>query len=57
VRIGIVVATILLVGWFVFQVIAEATFLDWLGDRIDNITDQNGVTDLVTPRNVEVLSR
>lgn len=43
VRIGIVVASILLIGWFVFQVIAEATFLEWLGDRIDNLTDQDSL--------------
>ncbi|MDX2380105.1 MAG: hypothetical protein QNM02_10155 [Acidimicrobiia bacterium] len=55
VRIGIVVATILLVGWFVFQIIAEATFLDWLGDRIDNVTDQNGVAP--TPESVPLTSR
>jgi hypothetical protein len=46
IRIGLVVASILLIGWFVFQIIAEATFLDWLGDRIDNITDQDGTAGL-----------
>lgn len=38
VRIGVVTAAVLVVIWFVIQFIAQATFLSWLGDRIDNIT-------------------
>jgi len=34
-----VVAFILLVAWFVFQAIAQQSFLDWIGDRIDNLTE------------------
>jgi hypothetical protein len=34
---GVVVA--LVVAWFVFEAVASATFFDWLGDRIDNLTD------------------
>jgi hypothetical protein len=41
VKIGVIVASVLLIGWFVFQVIAQATLLEWLGDRIDNVTNQN----------------
>jgi hypothetical protein len=45
----------------VFQVIAEATFLEWLGDRIDNITDENGAWSdrsvPLDPRNIPLTSR
>jgi hypothetical protein len=41
IKIAAIVATILLIAWFVFQTIAEATFFEWLGDRIDNLTDQD----------------
>lgn len=43
----VVLAVILVIAWFVFQAWANVTFFDWLGDRIDNITD--GV--LITPSN------
>ena len=41
-RRALVVAFILLVAWFVFQAIAQQSFLDWVGDRIDNVTDESG---------------
>ena len=37
VRFAIVVAAVLVVAWFVLQFIAQATLLEWIGDRIDNI--------------------
>jgi len=36
------IAFVLIVAWFVFQAYANMTFFDWLGDRIDNISN-NGV--------------
>ncbi len=33
------VAALVLVAWFVFQFIIQASFFEWLGDRIDNLTD------------------
>jgi hypothetical protein len=36
-RAAIVVAAVLVVAWFVLQFIAQAAFLDWIGDRIDNL--------------------
>lgn len=39
IRIVIVVLAVLVIAWFVFQFIAQATFLSWLGDRIDNLFD------------------
>jgi hypothetical protein len=41
VKIALAVAFVLLIAWFVFQVIAQESFFSWLGDRIDNITDEN----------------
>lgn len=44
-RRALVIATILVVAWFVFQTIMQASFFEWLGDRIDNLTDESrGVT-------------
>jgi hypothetical protein len=38
-KILLVVAVIALVGWVVFYAIAEVTFFEWLGDRIDALTE------------------
>ena len=35
-----VVVLILVIAWFVFQAIAQATFFEWLGDRIDNLSSR-----------------
>lgn len=45
-RRALVVSFVVLVAWFVFQAIAQQSFLDWVGDRIDSITDDSstGVT-------------
>lgn len=42
-RRALMVAFVLLAAYFVFQVIAQQAFFDWLGDRIDNVTDQTGL--------------
>ena len=36
-RRALAVIVVLAVFWFVFQAIAEVTFFQWLGDRIDNL--------------------
>ena len=33
------ILVIALVGWFVFQFVVQQSFYDWIGDRIDNLTD------------------
>jgi hypothetical protein len=38
-KIASVILVIALVGWFVFQFIIQQSFYDWIGDRIDNLTD------------------
>jgi hypothetical protein len=43
IRIAAIVAIVLLVAYFVFQVVAQASLFEWIGDRIDNLVDdQNG---------------
>lgn len=38
-RIALIVVVLAVVAWFVFQAVANVTFLDWLGERIDRLTD------------------
>jgi hypothetical protein len=38
-KIASVILAIALVGWFVFQFVVQQSFYDWIGDRIDNLTD------------------
>lgn len=33
----VIIAVVLIVFWLVFQAIAEVSFFQWLGDRIDNL--------------------
>ena len=42
IRIAAIVAVVLLIAYFVFQVTAQASLFEWIGDRIDNLTDENG---------------
>jgi len=39
IRFAAIVAVVLLVGYFVFQVVAQASLFEWIGDRIDNLND------------------
>ncbi len=39
IRFAAIVAIVLLVAYFVFQVVAQASLFEWIGDRIDNLTD------------------
>jgi hypothetical protein len=38
-RIIAVIVVVLVIAWFVFQAIAQESFFNWLGDRIDNLSD------------------
>ena len=38
-KIAITVAVLLLVLWLAFQIFAQASLFEWIGDRIDNFTD------------------
>jgi hypothetical protein len=48
IRFAAIVAVVLLVAYFVFQVVAQASLFEWIGDRIDNLTDENGAA-AITP--------
>jgi Protein of unknown function (DUF2510) len=39
VKIVSIVIVLGLIAWFVFQTVAQVTILEWLGDRIDSLTD------------------
>ncbi|MEL6894250.1 MAG: DUF2510 domain-containing protein [Actinomycetota bacterium] len=41
IRRAVIVAIVLLVAYFVFQVVVQASFFEWLGDRIDNLTNND----------------
>lgn len=43
IRIASVIAIVLLIGWLAFQIFAQVSMFDWIGDRIDNLTDNSGV--------------
>ncbi len=42
IRRAVIIAIVLLAAYFVFQVVAQKSFLDWVGDRIDAVTDESG---------------
>lgn len=41
-RIFAVLAIVFAIGWVAFQVFAQVSMMDWIGDRIDNLTDNSG---------------
>jgi hypothetical protein len=40
VKSALVIAALLFVVWLVFQAIASQSLFDWIGDRIDNLTEE-----------------
>jgi len=42
IKIAFAIALVLLIGWVVFYAIAQVSFFEWLGDRIDNLGDNSG---------------
>jgi hypothetical protein len=50
----VIIGIVLLVGYFVFQVVVQASFFEWIGDRIDNVTDENTVAEWVRPTPLRV---
>ncbi len=41
VKFALALATFLFIAWLVFQTIASASFFDWIGERIDNLTEES----------------
>lgn len=50
-----VIAILLVVAWFVFQAWANMSLFDWIGDRIDNLSETVGDEDAVGSSSVGVL--
>lgn len=48
IRFAAIAAVVLLVAYFVFQVVAQASLFEWIGDRIDNLTDDESGTALTS---------
>ena len=38
-RVALLLSFIVLLAWFIWSVFAQKSLFDWLGDRIDHITD------------------
>lgn len=45
VRIIAVIGVVIGIGWVAFQIFAQVSMFDWIGDRIDNLTDNIGNDD------------
>jgi hypothetical protein len=56
IRILAVLAIVLLIAYVVFQVVAQASFFEWLGDRIDNLTDDESGAPLGWPATIGALA-
>lgn len=49
-RIASVLAIVLLIGWVIWQVFVQVSLFDWIGERIDNLTDDDEpVQGLIAP--------
>ena len=44
VKLAIGLAFVLFALWLAFQIIAQQSLFEWIGDRIDNLTDETGAT-------------
>jgi len=40
-RMALIIATLAVIAYFIFQVVAQASFFDWLGERIDNLDEES----------------
>ena len=45
-RVALVLSLIVLMAWFIYTVFVQKSFFDWLGDRIDNLTDDGNASAL-----------
>jgi hypothetical protein len=46
-KVALTLSFIVLMAWFIYQFFIQKEFLDWIGDRIDNITDENNASAFV----------
>jgi hypothetical protein len=42
-RILSMIAVVILIAWLAFQIFAQVSLFEWIGDRIDNLSDSEGV--------------
>ena len=50
-RVALVLSFIVLMAWFIYTFFVQKSFFDWLGDRIDNLTDDTNASALaIDPR-------
>jgi len=43
IRVLSVIAIVLVIGWIAFQIFAQVSMFEWIGDRIDNLSDNSGM--------------
>ncbi len=48
-RFAVVAAVVLLVLWFVLQVVTQASLMDWFGERLDSLLDGGATAPWWTP--------
>ena len=54
-RVALMLSFIVLMAWFIYTFFVQKSFFDWLGDRIDNLTDDsNASAPPVDPRQAVV---
>ena len=54
-RVALMLSFIVLMAWFIYTFFVQKSFFDWLGDRIDNLTDDRNASALpVDPRDAVV---
>jgi hypothetical protein len=45
-KVALMLSFIVLLAWFIYQFFVQKSFFDWLGDRIDNMTDDTSASTL-----------
>lgn len=54
-RVLLTLSFIVLMAWFIYQFFVQKSFFDWLGDRIDNMTDDENASALPSDAREAVL--
>jgi PAS domain-containing protein len=50
-RVALALSFIVLMAWFIYTFFVQKSFFDWLGDRIDNLTDDSNASAMpIDPR-------
>jgi Protein of unknown function (DUF2510) len=45
-RVALMLSFVVLMAWFIYTFFVQKSFFDWLGDRIDNLTDDSNASAL-----------